>query len=88
MWFPVVFLIGMKGGEPTVAYGVNTLTKIILALPVLITPLALGLVYFTWRAWRVNDWSVARRVHYTIITVATVGLLVWANHWNLFGFRF
>jgi hypothetical protein len=88
MWFPVVFLIGMQGGEPTVAYGVNTLTKIILALPLLTTPLALGLVYFTWQAWKVNYWSIARRVHYTIITVAALGLIVWANYWNLLGFRF
>jgi hypothetical protein len=50
--------------------------------------LTVGLIYFTWRAWREKHWSAARRIQYTIITVAALGLIAWTHYWNLQGFRF
>jgi hypothetical protein len=88
LWFPAVFLIGMKGGEPAPAFGVSIWMRITFALPLITTLLTPGLIYFTWRAWRESYWSPARRIQYTIITVAALGLIVWTHYWNLLGFRF
>jgi CubicO group peptidase (beta-lactamase class C family) len=88
LWFPAIYLIGMQSGEPAPAYGVNTLMRIILAIPLITTPLTLGLIYFAWQAWRKNDWSVARRIHYTLITLTALGFIAWTHYWNLLGFRF
>jgi hypothetical protein len=87
-WFPAVFLIGMQSGEPAPAYGVTTLMRFVFVLALIAAALTVGLVYFTWRAWRESYWTVARRIQYTVITVAALGLIVWTHYWNLLGFRF
>ena len=88
LWFPAVFLIGMQSGEPAPAYGVTTLMRFVFVLAVIAAALAIGLIYFTWRAWRGSYWTAARRIQYTVITVAALGLIVWTHYWNLLGFRF
>jgi CubicO group peptidase (beta-lactamase class C family) len=88
LWFPAVFVIGMQAGEPAPAYGVTPLMRITFVLPVIAALLTVGLVYFAWRAWREGYWSVARRIQYTVITVAALGLILWTHYWNLLGFRF
>ncbi len=32
-------------------------------------------------------WSVAGRVHYTLVTLAALGFTWWLSYWNLLGFR-
>ncbi len=88
LWFPAVFVIGMQAGEPAPAFGVSPLMRFTFVLPVLAALLTVGLVYFTWRAWREDYWSKARRIQYTLITAAALGLIVWTHYWNLLGFRF
>jgi hypothetical protein len=88
LWFPAVFLIGMQSGEPASAYGVTTPMRFVFVLAVIAAALAIGLAYFAWRAWRERYWTAARRIQYTVITVAALGLIVWTHYWNLLGFRF
>jgi hypothetical protein len=88
LWFPSVFLIGMRSGEPAPAYGVTVAMLIVFTLALIAAVLTIGLVYFTWRAWRESYWTAARRIQYTIITLAALGLIVWTHYWNLLGFRF
>jgi len=39
-------------------------------------------------AWKHRDWRPVTRLHYSILTVASVGYLLFLNYWNLIGFRF
>jgi hypothetical protein len=50
-----------------------------------LTVLAVGMTVI---AWRNHYWGVWGRVHYTLVALALVGFLWFANTWNLLGFRF
>lgn len=45
------------------------------------------LVVFAVLAWIRRDWGVVGRVHYTLVTLAAIGLVLWLNYWNLLGYR-
>lgn len=47
--------------------------------------LTIGAVVHTILAWRNGHWSVAGRVHYTLVTLAFITLALQLNHWNLLG---
>ncbi len=49
--------------------------------------LALALPIFTILAWIKGWWKVSMRVYYTLVTLAIVAGIWWANYWNLLGFR-
>ena len=57
-------------------------------------PLAPLAAYFalaflgTWLAWRERYWSLAGRLHYTLVTLGALGFVWWLSYWNLLGFRF
>jgi hypothetical protein len=58
----------------------------VFALPVILIPLTLGLAVFTLLPWPEAD--LFRHVPYAIAVLSTAGLLLWANYWNLVGWRF
>jgi CubicO group peptidase (beta-lactamase class C family) len=49
--------------------------------------LSVGAVVHAILAWRNRHWSVAGRVHYTLVALAFVTLAWQLNHWNLLGFQ-
>ena len=53
-------------------------------LPVL---LSLPLPIFVGLAWGNRWWKVSSRIHYTLVTLAVMTVIWWANYWNLLGFR-
>jgi hypothetical protein len=38
--------------------------------------------------WRSQGQSPARRVHYSLVTLAAFGFIWFMGYWNLLGFRF
>ena len=38
--------------------------------------------------WRNRYFTLAGRVHFTLVALASVVFAMWLNHWNLLGFRF
>jgi hypothetical protein len=61
---------------------------IALILPLMAAILTPGVVAFAVLAWRNGYWSFRGRVHYTLVTLAALGLAWWLNYWNLLGFRY
>ena len=59
----------------------NTLLNFI---PTLILILICLLLLFTVIAWRKGYWGRIARVHYSIFTLAVIGLMWMLNYWNLF----
>jgi hypothetical protein len=61
--------------------------RLLLALPLLTSILALAVFVLALDVWRHHRWSLMARLHYA--TVATAGLLfIWfTNYWNLLGYR-
>jgi CubicO group peptidase (beta-lactamase class C family) len=58
----------------------------VFGLPLVFAILAIGLAVFTLRPW--PGAGVLRHVPYAVATLAAAGVLVWANHWNVIGWRF
>jgi hypothetical protein len=39
-------------------------------------------------AWKQGRWSIAERLHYSLLTLSALGFIALLNYWNLLGFRF
>ncbi len=59
----------------------------LLVIPVLTTVLSLVLLVFASLAWKDRYWSLAGRLHYSVVTLAALVFVWFAEYWNLLGFR-
>lgn len=84
-----IFLVGLllTFGEDLV-FGVTPMVLGLLAVPIITSLLTLVLLVMVYPAWKNGYWSIMGRVHYSLITLAAVVFIWWANYWNLLGFRF
>lgn len=69
-------------------FGVSAFVKSALWLPLLAIPLFAATAWFSVRAWTRKYWSLAGRLHYSLVTVAGLTLLGWLYYWNLLGFHY
>ena len=71
-----------------IGYGVPSALAALLCLPLLAGVLTVGVISFTWQAWRDGLWSRSGKLHYTAVTLGC-GLFTGILHyWNLLGFRY
>jgi CubicO group peptidase (beta-lactamase class C family) len=89
----LVFLIGFPlsiwlYGFWRLVYGVPAVAIAFLCIPLLTTFLTLGLFIFTAWAWKNNYWSLVKRSHYSLITLAALVFIPFLTYWNLLGFQF
>jgi CubicO group peptidase (beta-lactamase class C family) len=68
---------------PFPSYMVVVLTLILVA-----SILVIGPVLFTILAWVRGYWGQAGRIHYTLVTVALLGMVWLMYYWRLLGFRY
>lgn len=61
---------------------------ITLAIILAASILTIGPVVFTVLAWARRFWGLAGRIHYTLITVALLGMVWLMYYWRLLGFRY
>ena len=54
-------------------------------IPYLIAPIAVLVLYLTYRAWRERWWSLLGRVHYTLVALSLVWSLVFLRLWGFVG---
>jgi CubicO group peptidase (beta-lactamase class C family) len=94
-WLAGAALVSFLAGTATIlsnpgqiAFGVPATLRHLLYLPLLAIALCMGMMLFTLLAWYRRYWHFSGRLHYTLVTFATVGLLLWLDYWNLIGFRF
>jgi Beta-lactamase len=64
------------------------IAKIVLGLGVLSAALTIGALVYVVLARKNNDWGIAARAYYTLVTVAAVAFVWFLNYWNLLGWRF
>src|SRR5215217_1198754 len=85
----LLFVIGtVLWFNPVPVFGVSTIYKIVLGVGVLGAVLTVGALIYSALAWKKSYWSIAARVHYTLVTVAAVAFVWFLNYWNLLGWRF
>jgi CubicO group peptidase (beta-lactamase class C family) len=61
---------------------------VILAIILVASILVIGPVIFTIIAWVRRYWSFSGRLHYTLITLALLGMVWLMYYWRLLGFRY
>jgi hypothetical protein len=54
----------------------------------LFTLLGLTLPFFAFKIWRRGDWSLLRRIYYSLMALAGILLMPFFYYWNLLGFQF
>jgi hypothetical protein len=54
-------------------------------LAILVAILAVGAVVFTVLAWKRGYWTLAWRIHYTLVTLAAVAVVWWYFNWKVIG---
>jgi len=63
-------------------------TVALLALPLLLCLLAIGMVVCSVLAWRHGYWGLLGRLHYSATTLAVIAFALFLAHWNLLDFRY
>ncbi len=69
-------------------FGVPLITRNALVIPILTTLLTVVMVWMTFQSWKERYWSVSGRLFYSFLTLTAILYVVWANYWNLLGWRF
>ena len=86
LFFAIAFLITSVG--PHIAHGLPPATAPLLVIPLIMTVLTVAMVILAVATWVRRDWSLAWRVYYTLVTLASVAFIWWLYSWNLLGWRF
>jgi hypothetical protein len=86
LFFVIAFLITSVG--PHIAFGIPPGTAELLLIPIIMSILIVTMLIFTVVVWARHDWSLAGRVYYSLVTVASVAFIWFLNSWNLLGWQF
>jgi len=83
----ILYAIDSIAGMPNFVWGINQ--EMINALNAIYLPvlLAIPLPVFAVFAWKNQWWKTSSRIHYTLLILAVLCIIWWANYWNLLGFR-
>jgi hypothetical protein len=80
---PINIYTSIDYKSPFPLYMVATLALILVA-----SILVIGALIFTILAWARRYWSLAGRIHYTLVTAALLGTVWLMYYWRLLGFRY
>jgi hypothetical protein len=86
LFFAIAFLITSVG--PHIAFGIPPATKPLLLIPIIMSVLIVAMVILTVVIWMRREWSLAWRIYYSLVTIASIAFIWWLNSWNLLGWRF
>jgi CubicO group peptidase (beta-lactamase class C family) len=82
-------LVALSAVAPmSIIYGIPSSLSALLAIAIVAAVLALSSTALAVLAWKDSYWSIAGRVHYTLVVLALLAFIWWLNNWNLLGFRF
>lgn len=82
-------LVALSAVAPmSIIYGIPSSLSALLAIAIVAAVLVLSSTALVVLAWKDSYWSIAGRVHYTLVVLALLAFIWWLNNWNLLGFRF
>ena len=64
-------------------FGLPPVAGLLFILPPLAAVLAILTVGFAWLAWRKRYWSLAGRIHYSLVVLAALGFVGFLHYWGL-----
>jgi len=84
----IAALSAVMGNFVDIIYGVPTLLRVALVLPLLAAVLTTAQLVLTVLTWRNRYWSIWGRAYYTLLTTVVLVFTWWLDYWNLLGFRY
>lgn len=89
LFLVVLVFLSMALRDPMkIAFGVPPAIRLGLALSLVAALLSPIVALAALLVWRNRYFTLAGRVHFTLVALASVVFAMWLNHWNLLGFRF
>jgi hypothetical protein len=82
--FSMILLFGF--GDPTL--GISPIIRAALIIPIVTALLTLLMLWMAIAAWVKGYWSIWGRTYYLVLTMSAVVFILWANYWNLIGWKF
>jgi hypothetical protein len=83
-----LFLLFLILAVGDLSFGVPAIMQVALIIPIATALLTLLLLWMTFLAWKGSYWSVLGRIYYSFLTLTALLFVLWANYWNLIGWRF
>lgn len=81
-------LVAISSVTPTpLIYSIPPSLIAVLAIAIVAAIMALASAIFAAVAWKNGYWSIAGRLHYTLVVLALLAFAWWLNNWNLLGFH-
>lgn len=88
----LVFLIGLMAlssmSLTSLIYGIPSTLVALFTIAIIAAIMAIVSAVFAALAWKNGYWSIAGRLHFTLIVIALLAFICWLNNWNLLGFKF
>ncbi len=84
----LLFLLILFLSLEDMVFGVPLVLRVALIIPIVTTLLTMVLLLLTIWAWKDSYWSILGRIYYSFLTLTAVLFVLWANYWNLLGWRF
>lgn len=81
-------ITAVMGNFVDIIYGIPTLLRVALVLPLLATVLMTAQLVMTVLAWRTRYGSTWGRTYYTLLTIVVLAFTWWLDYWSLLGFRY
>jgi hypothetical protein len=84
----LLFVVGTFLWGEQIWSGIPFMYKFVMGFGVLAAFLTAGALVYTVLAWKNSYWSIAARLHYTLVTIAALAFVWFLNLWNLLGWRY
>lgn len=83
-----VQLLSKNNDQLKLVYGIPKIVFLLLCIPLITLPSAFGLTLVASLTWINHDWSYLEQLHYSLVSLTSIGWIFWLNYWNLFGFKY
>jgi len=84
----ILFVVVFVASNPMeVIYGYPLILRLAMLLPLISIVPAAGALVYAALAWRQGFWSLAGRIHYTLVSLAAAALVWQLDYWHLLGWR-
>jgi hypothetical protein len=88
----LLFIVGLalwfRPMHPSELHDIPRIVEIVMGLGIPSALLTIGALIYTALAWKNSYWSIAYRVYYSLVTVATVAFVWFLHYWNWLGWRY
>ncbi len=80
----LVLIDTVQTSPMTLGFGLPGSARMLLFVPFVVIPLALGVLVTSAKSWLEQRWTVQARVHYSLLALSGLGFLAFIGYWGLY----